>query len=153
MKRVLQLAVLALAAAQPALADNNALVCHKGTDTLSIAQSAVQAHVDHGDTLGSCPAKPTSVVLLRCDSVDGGQVVVSFSISPLLEPVEPVDQPEPLPQVLGANCAAWVAGLMNQGWELKFVTAGSTVETVEGGSGAVTEYVFVTPKPAVFVVP
>jgi len=37
-----------------------ALVCHKpnskkGGHTLSISQSAVPAHLGHGDTLGPCP--------------------------------------------------------------------------------------------------
>lgn len=30
-------------------------ICHKGKRTLSVAQAAVQAHLDHGDTIGACP--------------------------------------------------------------------------------------------------
>jgi hypothetical protein len=29
-------------------------VCHKGKRTLRISASALQAHLDHGDTLGRC---------------------------------------------------------------------------------------------------
>jgi len=29
-------------------------ICHKGK-TIEVAQAAVQAHLDHGDTLGACP--------------------------------------------------------------------------------------------------
>ena len=31
-----------------------ALVCHKGKKTLELPQKAVQAHLDHGDSLGPC---------------------------------------------------------------------------------------------------
>lgn len=30
-------------------------ICHKGKKTLEVAHSALPAHMDHGDTRGSCP--------------------------------------------------------------------------------------------------
>ena len=30
------------------------LVCHKGKNTLEVAESALKAHLDHGDTRGPC---------------------------------------------------------------------------------------------------
>ena len=33
---------------------DTAVVCHKGKKTLELPREAVQAHLDHGDRLGSC---------------------------------------------------------------------------------------------------
>jgi hypothetical protein len=33
------------------------VVCHKGKKTLVLPQEAVQAHLDHGDSLGPCQAR------------------------------------------------------------------------------------------------
>lgn len=33
--------------------EDKVTLCHKG-NTIEVAQSAVQAHLDHGDTLGAC---------------------------------------------------------------------------------------------------
>ena len=33
---------------------NKVLICHKGINTLCVSESAVQAHLDHGDYLGPC---------------------------------------------------------------------------------------------------
>jgi hypothetical protein len=33
---------------------DTALVCHKGKKTLELPQEAVQAHLNHGDSLGPC---------------------------------------------------------------------------------------------------
>ena len=33
---------------------DTAVVCHKGKKTLELPRDAVQAHLDHGDTLGPC---------------------------------------------------------------------------------------------------
>lgn len=43
-------------------------ICHKG-QTIEVAQSAVQAHLDHGDTLGSCEDDDSSedVVVVEVD--------------------------------------------------------------------------------------
>jgi hypothetical protein len=33
---------------------DTAVVCHKGKKTLALPRDAVQAHLNHGDRLGSC---------------------------------------------------------------------------------------------------
>jgi hypothetical protein len=33
---------------------NKVAVCHKGKNTLMLPEPAVQAHLNHGDTLGPC---------------------------------------------------------------------------------------------------
>lgn len=129
----------ALALAQPAFADMPR-VCHKG-QTLSVAGPSVPSHIAHGDTRGPCPPPPVAVALMRCDSIDGDIMAVAGSAS-----VDP-EVPQPLPVIEGASCAAAVAAFLNSGWELRFVTSGSTVVPGEGESGFVTEYTFVT-KPA-----
>ena len=35
--------------------DPRVTICHKGKNTLTISQSAVPAHLAHGDSLGACP--------------------------------------------------------------------------------------------------
>ena len=35
-------------------------VCHKGKNTLSIAQASLQDHLDHGDTQGACASTPVT---------------------------------------------------------------------------------------------
>ena len=35
--------------------DDKVTICHKEKNTLTISKSALQAHLDHGDTLGPCP--------------------------------------------------------------------------------------------------
>jgi hypothetical protein len=32
-------------------------MCHKGKRTIKVSAAAVQAHLDHGDTLGACDKK------------------------------------------------------------------------------------------------
>ena len=39
-------------------ADKKVTICHKG-QTLEVAESAVQAHLNHGDTLGPCNITPS----------------------------------------------------------------------------------------------
>lgn len=130
----------AVAFAQPALADKPR-VCHNG-QTLSVAGPSVPSHIAHGDTRGPCPPPPVSVALMRCDSIDGDIMVVGGSASD-----DPEVTPRPLPVLEGATCATAVAGFLNSGWELRFVTSGSSVVPAEGESGFVTEYTFVTKPP------
>jgi len=40
-------------------AQKKVTICHKGKNTLSIAESALQAHLNHGDTEGACQAQQT----------------------------------------------------------------------------------------------
>ena len=151
MKRILSLstlAALAAAIAQPALADSgNVRICHNGNYTLSVAQSAVKAHVNHGDSVGSCRSNPTSVLLMRCDLVDGYQTVVA------IDSATPGKAPMPLDGIVGQSCAKWMATLVNNKWELKFVSSGSPVAPAEGTSGFVTEYTFFTEHPPVVIIP
>ena len=35
-------------------AGGTTLICHKGKKTLELPREAVQAHLDHGDSLGPC---------------------------------------------------------------------------------------------------
>jgi hypothetical protein len=34
-------------------------ICHKGKNTLTVAEPAVAAHLAHGDALNACPASPS----------------------------------------------------------------------------------------------
>jgi hypothetical protein len=100
------------------------VVCHKG-DEISVAQSAVSAHMNHGDTLGACvetspepdPDTMAAVVMMRCEAIAGkGVEVVSVSASfdfASIQPVEPVD------------CAVTLANLLDAGFYLRSVTSGS----------------------------
>lgn len=39
---------------EPAPASPSKVVCHKGKKTLELPEPAVEAHLNHGDTLGPC---------------------------------------------------------------------------------------------------
>jgi len=103
-------------------ANNKQEVCHKGKE-ISVAQSAISAHMNHGDTLGACietlpdPDTMAAVVMMRCEAIAGnGVVVVSVSASfdyASIQPVEPVD------------CAVTLAYLLDAGFNLRSVTSGS----------------------------
>lgn len=47
------------------------LICHKGKNTLCISESALQAHLDHGDHLGSCTGSECNV------TATGGEITCS----------------------------------------------------------------------------
>jgi len=34
-------------------------ICHKGKNTLTVAEPAVAAHIAHGDAMGACQASPS----------------------------------------------------------------------------------------------
>ena len=124
-------------------ASNKQDVCHKGDD-ISVSQSAISAHVGHGDTLGECedtvpgpgpepvPETTAAVVMMRCEAVTGnGSVVVSASSSIILDvavilPIPPVDDPD---------CAQALAGLMDAGFVLRSITSGSAQSGVGGDEG------------------
>ena len=104
-------------------------ICHN-YGQISVAQPAVQAHLNHGDVLGSCPPRPPStnppstnpdpdpettalVVMMRCEAQGDDVVVVSFSASfdfASIAPVEPAACPEAL------------ANLLDRGLTLRSVT-------------------------------
>ena len=106
-------------------AGNKTYVCHKGDNgnrnTLKISESAVPAHVGHGDFVGNCedaPPEPSEVVMLRClaDSLDTPITVSSLSAT------------EGAPEIVadptygqGDSCAAAIAALLDDGFHLKQV--------------------------------
>lgn len=58
--------------------DHKVYVCHKGKNTLCIDESAVQAHLDHGDYLGPCDSNECSV------SASGGKITCKDTIATLI---------------------------------------------------------------------
>jgi len=105
-------------------AANKVTICHKG-ETLSVAGSAVSAHMQHGDVEGACVAAPppvppantiAAVVMMRCEPQgDAGVLVVSASSSPA--PADPI--------AVGDDCAAVLGDLLDAGYDLRSVTTGS----------------------------
>lgn len=57
---------------------NKVLICHKGKNTLCISESALQAHLDHGDYLGSCSTNECSVFTI------GGEITCINPVVKLL---------------------------------------------------------------------
>ena len=110
-------------------------VCHDGK-TIYVSQSAVSAHMGHGDTVGDCdgaslePGAPVAVVMMRCAESAGNEMeVVAFSASfdyASIQPVEPVD------------CAVALATLLDAGFHLRSVSSG----------GAGVDYLFLGRVPA-----
>jgi hypothetical protein len=134
-KSILAIIPLALVGvSQNAVSDDNSSkghICHNYHE-ISVASSAVQAHLNHGDIVKEtdvpCPQRPGSgpgpepgdstaaVVMMRCEAQGDNVVVVSFSASfdfASTEPVEPADCPETL------------ANLLDRGLDLRSVTGGS----------------------------
>jgi len=107
-------------------ANTKQVVCHNGEE-ISVAQPAVSAHMNHGDTLGACvetspepvpdPDTMAAVVMMRCEAIAGNGVeVVSVSASfdyASIQPVEPID------------CAVALANLLDAGFYLRSVTSGN----------------------------
>lgn len=117
-------------------AGKKAYVCHKGDEgeykTLKISNNAVDAHLNHGDVLGKCDdlSKERAVIMFTCGAdVSGGISVTAFSLSE--------NVPEEAPVVMaGASCAETNASLLNGGFKLENVSAGS------GSSGVETQYMY-----------
>ena len=113
-------------------------MCHKGQDFNFVAPS-VQAHLNHGDTKGSCENGSgdmdgmTAVVRMRCDAKE----VVSFTASFDFASIQPVEE---------ENCAVAVSRLIENDFKLSSVTSGS------GSDGAddlqmLTDYLFLGEEP------
>jgi hypothetical protein len=105
-------------------ANNSQVVCHNGTE-ISIAQPAVSAHINHGDTLGACvellpepePGTMAAVVMMRCEAIAGNGVkVVTLSTSFDFASIQPVEP---------SNCAVALADLLDAGFNLRSVTSGN----------------------------
>ena len=121
-------------------ASNKTEICHKGQE-ISVANSAVSAHLAHGDTTdlddcgenspGSNPKTEKEVVIMRCEAGS----LVSFSSS-FADQVA-VILPEPPPEV-GANCAEILADLLNYGFVLRSITGGSAGD--DGDLSLFTDY-------------
>ncbi len=39
--------------------DNKVTICHKGRNTITVAEPALRAHLAHGDTMGPCEVSPS----------------------------------------------------------------------------------------------
>lgn len=62
-------------------------VCHNGR-TVSINSSGLQAHLGHGDSMGSCEDRRSVVVIMQCSAETEGDgiVVEAVSSSPFVDP-------------------------------------------------------------------
>jgi len=118
--------LLALSSASlNAVSDNEKkLMCHKGKDFYFVMPS-VPAHLNHGDSMGSCDngsTEPgdgdmdgmTAVVVMRCDATE----VVSFDASIEFASIQPVE----------ADCADVLAALLEKGFKLRSISSGSASE-------------------------
>lgn len=122
MRKFLQLCLWSAFLALPSVASaagNKAFVCHLGK-TLYIGRSAVPAHLNHGDDAGRCEAMPKSMVILRCDALEGAIVVTAASFSGYV--------PQPLVVNVGIGCSEAIAVAMRYGFKLENTIAGN-----EGG--------------------
>jgi hypothetical protein len=110
-------------------------VCHKGKE-ISVAQSAVGAHVGHGDTVGAedCVSAPETmkvVVMMRCEAVLNNKVlVVSVSSEPELD-IRPRD-----------DCAATLAELLDADYAIRSITSG-TAEAGDDSLRLYTDYLLI----------
>ena len=102
-----------------AFAAEKVTICHKGGKTASVAAPAVSAHLAHGDTTGACSISSTplpngmaAVVMMRCGPEGDSVKVVAFSSSPTVEPSS-------------GDCAVTLGELLDAGYSLRSITAGS----------------------------
>jgi len=112
-------------------------VCHKGKE-ISVAQSAVGAHVGHGDTVGakdcvSAPETVKAVVIMRCEA----GVLVSVTYSDAADVVI-----QPLPD--DPDCTQVLDFLFNRGFALRSITSGSAGDD---GLSLYTDYLLIGKIP------
>ena len=153
--RKLTSAIILLALSSVSLsAASKTEVCHKNRKTLTVADSAVSAHLGHGDTLGICeddstdpdPETRAAVVMMRCEAIAGNGVdVVSASSSPALEGEVAIILPFPPVEV---DCADALAGLLNAGFLLRSINSGSA-EDEDGDLHLYTDYLLIGKVPAI----
>ena len=133
-------------------------VCHKGQE-INVANSAVSAHLAHGDTMDDCdgtstkpnPKTKAAVVMMRCDAIEGnGVVVVSASRSPARDGELVTILPIPLPEESDLDCAEVLAALLNYGFVLRSINSGSA-EGDDGDGGSIlklyTDYLLIGKIP------
>ena len=133
---------------QGAFADSEKVtICHKGVQTAAVPTSAVQGHLQHGDSRGECDHSPpgmAAVVMMRCEpQVDGATsgvfvVAVSSSPSPAIPGSEPIAP--------GDDCAAVVGDLLDAGFDVRSVTTGTAED--DGALHLYTDYLLIGKAPA-----
>jgi hypothetical protein len=97
-------------------------MCHKGQN-FDFVTPSVQAHLNHGDTKGTCGGEAgpgdmdgmTVVLIMRCKAGDFISISASFDYASI-QPVEPTTCPEALSSALAA------------GFKLRSITSGSAGE-------------------------
>jgi hypothetical protein len=114
-------------------------LCHKGKQ-ISVAQSAVSAHQNHGDTEGECedespvpePVETSSaVIIMRCDAGDVVSITTSLDVAVIL----------PIPLEDGADCATALAKFLDVGFRIRSITGGSA------GNSLYTDYLLIGEVP------
>lgn len=103
---------------------NKTTLCHKG-QTVKVANFSVDAHVNnHGDTIGEC-SKQRTVLMLRCNNVDG--LITVSGVSSASEDDAYIQQ-----LVIGeSSCADVVAKSLNEGYKIRNVSTGLTDGEIE----------------------
>ena len=100
--------------------EHKQVICHKGED-LSVAASAVPAHMAHGDSIGACdeidlPDTRTAVVMMRCEGMTGDDPTVQ---------VVSASNSADFDIVPGLDCAITLSRLLNTGHMIRSITSGS----------------------------
>ena len=97
-------------------------ICHKNNKTKSVGASALAAHLNHGDLVGSCEDAQDSndsystVVMMHCEA-DGGEVKITAFSSSVVFAVPPLSDAG-----VGSDCANTMSSLFVEGFQLKSVT-------------------------------
>jgi hypothetical protein len=133
-----------------AFAADKVTICHKGKQTAAVPAQALGGHQQHGDTLGACGAATpergdtiSAVVMMRCDAILGGTVLVTSASSSPEDIIEGGINPRD-------DCAVVMAELIDAGYGLKSITNGSA-EADDGSLRLYTDYLFLgktTPPPS-----
>jgi hypothetical protein len=53
------MSIVSSVAAEQGKGQTKVTICHKGKNTLTVAEPAVAAHLAHGDAMGPCQASPS----------------------------------------------------------------------------------------------
>ena len=132
---------------QGAFADSEKVtICHKGVQTAAVPTSAVQGHLQHGDSRGECDQSPpgmAAVVMMRCEPQVGDTsgvfvVAVSSSPSPAIPGSEPIASVD--------DCAAVLGDLLDAGFDVRSVTTGTAED--DGALHLYTDYLLIGKAPA-----